>query len=125
MGKLCMCHLSVDPDSMEIVITDLQRIQKVPEPVLKIAYKYLNGKRILPKSGLPAVQYIGENRVQVIGAFTYGEVSFIEIEGKWTEIIRQTEEGSLLCLKPYLEPKKSKNKEESMESLEHEANSEE
>lgn len=98
MGRLCMCTLDLNEENFEITLSDIQRIHRVPERVKKVARDYRCGKRLLPRSGLPSVLYMGPDRVNVIGAFIYGEIAFVEIEGKWSNIVKA---DSLLCIKPY------------------------
>lgn len=98
MGKVVMATISVDEEEMEMTISDVQRIGHVPKVVKEIIKENIKGRRINKVSGLPSVEYLGPNRIMVIGAFTYGELSFLEIEGKWKNI----EDGDpLTCITAY------------------------
>ena len=86
MGKLAIAQIEVRPEDMEIRITDIQRIDHVPEAIKSCIKEKFVGRKV-NKNGLPVVQYLGQDRVQIVGAFTYGDVSFIDIEGKWSNIV--------------------------------------
>ena len=75
MGKLVMAHLDVNEEELEVRISDIQRINRVPEVVLNVIKENIHG-RIINKSGLPTVSYLGPNHCVVVGAFEYGEVAF-------------------------------------------------
>lgn len=115
MGKIAMACMEINEESMDIEIWDIQRIKSVPLTVQNFIQKYCRGKRLLKTSGLPSVQYLGSNGVQVIGAFKYGEIAFLEFEGKWSNIVK---EESLICIQPSRPEKEYKEDEKSEEIVE-------
>ena len=86
MGKLIMCHLEKDDENLSVKISEIQRIEKLPGAVSEVIKSNFVGYR-LNKSGLPSCTYVGPNRILLVGAFSYGEVSFVEVEGKWKNIV--------------------------------------
>jgi len=84
-------------EDLQIKVTDIQRIDHVPTQVQELIRECIKGRR-LNKSGLPSVQYLGAERVNVVGAFQYGDIAFLEIEGKWSNIIK---ENSFLAITAY------------------------
>ena len=97
MGKLVVATIEVDEEEMEMRISDIQRINHLPVGVQNLIKEHVKGRK-LNSSGLPSVQYLGPNRTMVVGAFNYGDISFLEVEGKWKNI----EEGdTLTCITAY------------------------
>lgn len=95
MSKLVMCSMEYDESTLEVLISDVQRINRVPENIREVIIENFHNRR-LNKSGLPSVTYLGENRIKVIGAFKYGDIAFLEIEGKWSIIEKMDEEGFMV-----------------------------
>lgn len=103
MGKLVMCSYEYDETSLEILISDVQRIKKVPENIKEVIKENWPNRR-LTKSGLPSVLYLGEEQIRVVGAFKYGDVAFAEIEGKWSKI-EQLDQDGFMVITAYRENK--------------------
>lgn len=99
MGKLIMARIEINEEEMEMRISDIQRIERVPEAVKNVIRNNVQGRR-RTKEGLPSVTYLGPNRTMVIGAFNYGEISFLEVEGRWKNIADGDE---LICITAYRE----------------------
>lgn len=111
MGKLVMATIDYDSDNLEILIKDIQRIERVPDKVVTFIKENFKGRR-LNKNGLPSVMYLGEDRVVVVGAVIYGEIAFLDVEGKWKNI---NKEQGLVCITAYREGKTYKELEEGKE----------
>lgn len=95
--SLCICELNIDEDTMELVVSDVAPITKVPE-VIKNIVKDQFHNRVLRECGLPEVLYLGENEVRVVGAMKYGDLAFIEVEGDIKDV-----ENGLICITAYKE----------------------
>ena len=95
MGKLIMATMEMD--GIEITVTDIQNISKVPESVRNVIKENVTGRR-LNKNGLPSVLYLGENGVRVIGAFKYGDIAFLDVEGRINDLVKS---NGLVCIAAY------------------------
>lgn len=111
MTKIVLATLSMDEGDLEIRVSDVQEIDHVPDTVRKVIKDNIKGRK-LTALGLPEVLYLGSDELKIHGAFRYGEIGFLEVEGDISVFDR---DNGLVCITAYKPDKSYKELKEGKE----------